>query len=112
MSAHSLEDIRYGLEDGYLAEYEKIDEDASLKEGFQEWFAYLEVSGDNPWFNNEAYLNTLDKEAVKRFIEVTHEKYYRKSGRGVRENHSLRSLQTSRSFPINSAWILQMSGWM
>lgn len=68
------------LEDGYLAEYEKIDEDASLKEGFQEWFAYLEVSGDNPWFNNEAYLNTLDKEAVKRFIQVTHEKYFENLG--------------------------------
>ena len=69
------------LENGYLAEYEKISEDQELKEGFQEWFAYLEVSGDNPWFNNEAYLNTLDKEAVKRFVEVTHEKYYENLGR-------------------------------
>ncbi|MDC7286671.1 glycosyl hydrolase [Blautia schinkii] len=61
---------------GYLKDYEKIAEDASLSEGYQEWFAYEEVSGDNPWFNNEAYLNTLDKKAVERFIEVTHEKYY------------------------------------
>lgn len=63
------------LENGYMTAYEKMDEDAPLKEGFHEWFAYLEVSGDNPWFNNEAYLNTLDKKAVERFIEVTHEKY-------------------------------------
>ena len=99
------------LEDGYLTEYEKIDEDAPLKEGFQEWFAYLEVSGDNPWFNNEAYLNTLDKEAVERFIQVTHEKYYENLGEELGKPF-LPSLQMSRSFPINSAWILQMSGWM
>ena len=64
------------LSDGYLAEYKKIDENEPLKDGFDEWFAYIEVSGDNPWFNNEAYLNTLDKAAVKQFIKVTHEKYY------------------------------------
>ena len=64
------------LENGYLKEYKKIAEDASMEEGYAEWFAYLEVSGDNPWFNNEAYLNTLDKKAVQRFVEVTHEKYY------------------------------------
>ncbi|MDO4272974.1 MAG: glycosyl hydrolase [Eubacteriales bacterium] len=64
------------IENGFLADYEKIDQQDTLKEGYQEWFAYLEVSGDNPWFNNQAYLNTLDKKAVERFIEVTHEKYY------------------------------------
>lgn len=64
------------IQNGFLADYEKIDEQEILKEGYQEWFAYLEVSGDNPWFNNQAYLNTLDKKAVQRFIEVTHEKYY------------------------------------
>ena len=64
------------LENGYMTDYQKIAEDAVLAEGYVEWFAYLEVSGDNPWFNNEAYLNTLDKKAVERFIEETHEKYY------------------------------------
>lgn len=64
------------LENGYMTDYEKMQEDVSLKEGYNEWFAYLEISGDNPWFNNQAYLNTLDKKAVERFIEVTHEKYY------------------------------------
>lgn len=39
------------------------------------WEAYLEISGNSPWFNNQAYLNTLDKEAVNRFLEETHEKY-------------------------------------
>lgn len=64
------------LENGYMTDYAKLSEDTPLKDGYHEWFAYMEVSGDNPWFNNEAYLNTLDKKAVERFIEVTHETYY------------------------------------
>lgn len=64
------------LENGYMTDYARIEEDAPLQEGYCEWFAYLEISGDNPWFNNQAYLNTLDKKAVERFIEVTHEKYF------------------------------------
>lgn len=64
------------LENGYLADYAKVNEKELLEDGYQEWFAYMEISGDNPWFNNQAYLNTLDKKAVERFVEVTHEKYY------------------------------------
>ena len=41
------------------------------------WTASLEISGDTPWFNDQAYVNTLDKKAVDRFIELTHEVYYR-----------------------------------
>ena len=66
------------LEQKYLASYRLLKEEDSLKEGEKEWFAWLEVSGDNPWFNNQAYLNTLDKNAVEQFIKVTHEKYYSK----------------------------------
>lgn len=73
---------RYGvlLEKGYLKDYCILEENERLPEGYDEWFAYLEISGDSPWFNNQAYLNTLDKAAVNRFIEVTHERYYEKVG--------------------------------
>lgn len=63
------------LVDSYLADYALLEEGEPVKEGYDEWFAYLEVSGDNAWFNDQAYLNTLDKKAVERFIQVTHEKY-------------------------------------
>lgn len=63
------------LKNGYLKAYERLENEKKAEEGWQEWFAYLEISGDNPWFNNEAYLNTLDPKAVKKFIEVTHEAY-------------------------------------
>lgn len=63
------------LENGWLKDYAVLGEQEKVKEGYREWFAYLEISGDNPWFNDQAYLNTLDAKAVQRFVEVTHEKY-------------------------------------
>lgn len=63
------------LENGYLKDYAVLKDQENVKEGWNEWFAYLEISGDNPWFNDQAYLNTLDSASVKKFIEVTHEKY-------------------------------------
>lgn len=63
------------LVDSYLADYKMLKEEEQPEEGYEEWFAYLEISGNNAWFNNQAYLNTLDKKAVERFIQVTHEKY-------------------------------------
>lgn len=68
------------IENGYLADYQMLNENEDFHPGYQPWYAYLEISGDNPWFNNQAYLNTLDKAAVKRFVEVTHERYYEKMG--------------------------------
>lgn len=44
------------------------------------WDAWLEISGNSPWFNNQAYVNTLDKKAIDRFVEVTHEQYYKRFG--------------------------------
>ena len=32
------------------------------------------------WFNGETYLDTLNPEAVKKFIEITHERYWREIG--------------------------------
>ncbi len=63
-------------QNGYMTAYEKIDNPA--QEDNHIWEAYLEISGDTPWFNDQAYVNTLDKKAIDRFIAVTHEKYYEK----------------------------------
>lgn len=38
-------------------------------------YGYLEIRQNSTWFNNQAYLDTLNPEAVRRFIEVTHERY-------------------------------------
>lgn len=61
--------------EGRLNCYDRI-VDPEKEEG-DIWEAYLEISGDTPWFNNQAYINTFDKKAVDRFIEVTHEQYWK-----------------------------------
>ena len=60
-------------DEGYMTGYERVADDAK-EEGL--WRAFLEISGDTPWFNDQAYVNTLDKKALDEFSRVTHEKYY------------------------------------
>ena len=62
-------------DDGYLAGWKVIGEDEPAEH--EKWYAYLEVLKCTPWYNNQAYINTLDKEAMDKFIEVTYEAYNR-----------------------------------
>lgn len=65
------------LENGYLKGYRRLGE---AETGKNIWYAYMEISAPSTWYNNQAYVNTLDKKAIKRFIETTHEKYYKALG--------------------------------
>ena len=64
-------------ENGFLKSYRRLDGEnaAGMEDGQTIWWAYLEVCGDNPWFNGQSYVDTLNPEAIKQFIEVTYEKY-------------------------------------
>ena len=57
---------------GCLTDYHMLAEDET---GKNVWYAYLEVTGISPWFNNQAYVNTLDKKAIDEFIRITYESY-------------------------------------
>ncbi len=65
-------DIRLDGE-GFLASYERIQPDSEAKG--DRWFAFLRLSEEESWYNNQTYVDTLNKEAIERFIEETHEKY-------------------------------------
>ncbi|MCQ2423551.1 MAG: hypothetical protein MJ088_01445 [Clostridia bacterium] len=39
------------------------------------WYVYLMTSGDDAWYNGQAYLDTLSPEAVRVFLETTHEAF-------------------------------------
>lgn len=68
-------------EDGWLKDYRVVGEDGIDSASPDTlWYAYLEISGKNPWFNDTAYANLLDPEAVREFIKTTHETYYRSVG--------------------------------
>lgn len=74
-------------EKGYLlACYDiRLDENGCLMSGERitpeqeaagtKWYAYVETPNESPWYNNQTYVNTLDKAAIARFIEVTYERY-------------------------------------
>lgn len=61
--------------EGYLKNWQVIDETAPAKH--EKWYAYLEQNLESPWYNNQTYVNTLDKAAMDRFIEITYESYNR-----------------------------------
>ncbi len=60
-------------ENGYLKSYRKIEKD-DVAQG-RKWYAYMEINSDSSWYNNQAYADTLNKKAIEKFIEVTHERY-------------------------------------
>lgn len=70
---------RYGVtldKDGFLVNARRLsDSEAEAMPGETLWNAYICVAEDSPWYNNQAYLDTLSEKAVRRFIEVTHERY-------------------------------------
>lgn len=66
-------------EDGCLAQGRRISPDETAV-GCK-WYAYMETPSENPWYNNQTYVNTLDKAAIQRFIEVTYERYFETVGK-------------------------------
>ncbi len=61
---------------GMLVSYKRIAAD-SEKENVQDdvWYAYKIILGDQPWFNNQAYVDMLNPEATKCFLNEIYEKY-------------------------------------
>ena len=65
------------LQEGYLADYVFLGIDGEELAGADTWYLYREIIGDNAWFNNQAYVDTLNGEAIREFISLTHETYYK-----------------------------------
>ena len=61
--------------EGYLVSWKVIGESDEAKH--DKWYAYLEEMGEISWWNGQTYINSLDKKAIDRFIEVTYETYNR-----------------------------------
>lgn len=60
-------------EKGSLVSYSVIGEKDEAKH--EKWYAYMESQCTSPWYNNQSYVNTLDKKSIERFTEVAHERY-------------------------------------
>lgn len=60
-------------ENNCLAGYKKIKENDEARG--KKWYAYIETQSPNPCFNNQTYVDTLQKEAMDKFIEITYDAY-------------------------------------
>ena len=58
---------------GYLASYKRIGENDAA-DG-RKWYAFVEISRPSHWHNDGTYVDTLNPDAIKKFVEVTHERY-------------------------------------
>jgi len=65
-------------ENGYLLGWKVIGEDEPAVH--EKWYAYREQQAPGPRYNYQSYVNTLDKAAIDRFIEVTYESYKKAVG--------------------------------
>lgn len=60
-------------DEGKLESYKMI-EDESKAEG-KVWYAYNESPHESPRYNGYTYVDTMNKKAIDKFIEITHERY-------------------------------------
>ena len=60
-------------DDGTIQSYKKIEVDAPACG--KKWFAYVCTPRPSGWYNNQTYIDTLDKESMAEFIRVTYEAY-------------------------------------
>ena len=65
-----------------IKNYRETDPSTGIKPGKNEVFLriYWQYHNSSSWFNGETYLDTMDPEAVGKFIAVTHEKYRQETG--------------------------------
>lgn len=68
------------IKDSFLQSYSQIESEKECADGYDIWYAYREISGDNPWYNNRSYVDTLNPETIRDFISCTHEVYDRELG--------------------------------
>lgn len=64
--------------DGTLKNYKQIAPDSDA--AGTKWYAYVCTPPDNPWFNNQTYVDTLNPEAIQAFIDLTYGGYQKQIG--------------------------------
>lgn len=65
--------------DGNLASAKRMSRDG-VAEG-DAWYGFVRPYPDNqPWYNGQAYVDTMDEEAIAKFIDITYESYKKKVG--------------------------------
>ena len=61
--------------DGRLKNYVRVSPEAEPLPGSTRWYAAVRINEPSARFNGQTYADTLNPDATRRFIEVTHERY-------------------------------------
>jgi hypothetical protein len=61
--------------DGRLAACRLLRDGEDASAGESAWWAYLETPPPSTWYNHQTYVDVLNPAAIRRFIEITHERY-------------------------------------
>ena len=59
--------------DGYLSSGARIGKEEAA--AGTKWYAYVVNEAESTWFNGQTYIDALDREAVRSFIDITYERY-------------------------------------
>ena len=66
-------------ENGFLKAYSCVADRAG--EGTADRrYVYVVTAEESPWFNNQTYVDTLNPAAMRKFIDITYNSYYRAEG--------------------------------
>lgn len=63
------------VEGDLLSHTRQLAEEGELREEEIALYAYLEIAPATTWFNNRQYVDSLNPQAMRRFLDVTHEAY-------------------------------------
>ncbi|MCD8003595.1 MAG: hypothetical protein LUG88_06780 [Clostridia bacterium] len=67
-------------ERGELTSYKRTSRGNETPDGAERIYFVCYPSGPSPWFNNSCYIDTLNPDAAREFIRVTHETYKARLG--------------------------------
>ncbi len=65
---------------GALEQYRRIGENEEPEAGAEKFYAYLIVSENYEWYNDQTYVDTLNPKAIQKFIDITYEAYFKAVG--------------------------------
>ncbi|MCQ2396133.1 MAG: hypothetical protein MJ106_00345, partial [Lentisphaeria bacterium] len=63
-------------ENGCLGDYKRCSKDAAVPAGYKKIWCYLFVAQNSEWYNDQAYVDTLNPKAIREFVRVTHDAYH------------------------------------
>jgi hypothetical protein len=74
-AGYYLASYRVELKDGRLAAYRRTERDDGDAPGAK-WNVFVVLSTEDPYYNNQTYVDVLNPAAIRCFLEITYERYY------------------------------------